>query len=573
MDLFKAQFEKIQRQLAGLSASQKMLTGTLVAIMVMTLLWWGHYAADPEMEPLLSQSASLEELAKAKAALATAGINATLTNNQLMVASDMKLQAYSTLAYAHAVPNEGKDSFDEIFKSINPLQSQDTTDHMLNHARELTASQIIGHFPKVASAKVTIDNEREVRIGGRIDPTAGAYIQTDGPLSAENSASLVEAAAAVLQSSLAGITRSNIRVIVNGRSCPVKDPDSDDLLGEGPQALAHKEEDFLEQKIQRQLHYIDGVIPTVTVQVNASRVEENKTEYDPSKTVSKEESIKTTSEETTSAASAPTEAGAQPNTGFSSQPAASSGGGGAGTTREQSETKMANRFGEKQTVTHTPAGSTTVMAAVVKVPLSYFQMVYRTQNPTESEPLNELKMKDVIVAEEKKIRDGIAGATGLPQDDKRIYVDSYTAAPAMMAAGSGAAAGAASSAAMRYLTPRHIREGVLGVMAMASLFMVSSLVKKGTPATVGGGSAMNGLANLANVGGSASAGATPSGLALLHGGELPAGEAAAADPSLDGMELDEEAIRAQQMMEQVSTMVKENPDNAAALVKRWLNRG
>ena len=35
---------------------------------------------------------------------------------------------------------------------------------------------------------------------------------------------------------------------------------------------------------------------------------------------------------------------------------------------------------------------------------------------------------------------------------------------------------------------------------------------------------------------------------------------------------DEDTIKAQQMVEQVSTMVKENPDAAASLVKRWLNR-
>ncbi len=41
---------------------------------------------------------------------------------------------------------------------------------------------------------------------------------------------------------------------------------------------------------------------------------------------------------------------------------------------------------------------------------------------------------------------------------------------------------------------------------------------------------------------------------------------------LAGMELDEEAVRTQQMLDQVSTMVHEDPDAAATLVKRWLNR-
>jgi len=44
------------------------------------------------------------------------------------------------------------------------------------------------------------------------------------------------------------------------------------------------------------------------------------------------------------------------------------------------------------------------------------------------------------------------------------------------------------------------------------------------------------------------------------------------DPLLDGMELDEESAKAQQMLNQVSALVEENPDAAANLVKRWMNR-
>jgi len=53
--------ERIQQQLAGLNSSQKMLTGTLVAIMLMTLLWWGHYAGTAEMEPVLGNQTFSED--------------------------------------------------------------------------------------------------------------------------------------------------------------------------------------------------------------------------------------------------------------------------------------------------------------------------------------------------------------------------------------------------------------------------------------------------------------------------------------------------------------------------------
>jgi flagellar biosynthesis/type III secretory pathway M-ring protein FliF/YscJ len=51
-----------------------------------------------------------------------------------------------------------------------------------------------------------------------------------------------------------------------------------------------------------------------------------------------------------------------------------------------------------------------------------------------------------------------------------------------------------------------------------------------------------------------------------------AGEASESEQLLDGMELDDDAVRAQQMLDQVSNMVKENPEGAASLVKRWMNR-
>ena len=45
MDFLKAQFTRIQEQLSGLTATQKMLVFCLLTIMVMTLMWWSHWAA------------------------------------------------------------------------------------------------------------------------------------------------------------------------------------------------------------------------------------------------------------------------------------------------------------------------------------------------------------------------------------------------------------------------------------------------------------------------------------------------------------------------------------------------
>jgi flagellar biosynthesis/type III secretory pathway M-ring protein FliF/YscJ len=101
----------------------------------------------------------------------------------------------------------------------------------------------------------------------------------------------------------------------------------------------------------------------------------------------------------------------------------------------------------------------------------------------------------------------------------------------------------------------HAKEIALGMLAIMSLFMASMMVRKSTPAVVPALSQAN-----------------PSVPPALLSTEPIAGEAAGGDALLDGMELNEEAVKAQHMVNQVSTMVRENPDAAAALVKRWLNR-
>jgi len=80
------------------------------------------------------------------------------------------------------------------------------------------------------------------------------------------------------------------------------------------------------------------------------------------------------------------------------------------------------------------------------------------------------------------------------------------------------------------------------------------------------------LKNAASVPAVASTQQTPSAPPTILSGETLAGEATSGGAHLDGMELNEDAIKAQQMVEQVSTLVRENPDAAASLVKRWLNR-
>jgi flagellar biosynthesis/type III secretory pathway M-ring protein FliF/YscJ len=94
----------------------------------------------------------------------------------------------------------------------------------------------------------------------------------------------------------------------------------------------------------------------------------------------------------------------------------------------------------------------------------------------------------------------------------------------------------------------------IGALAAISLFMVTMMARKG-------GAAVPNPVHAAAMSAYADAKAEEAAVAV-----------GASENALEAVELDDEAMKAQQVVEQVSTMVKQDPDAAAAMIKRWLNR-
>ena len=56
----------------------------------------------------------------------------------------------------------------------------------------------------------------------------------------------------------------------------------------------------------------------------------------------------------------------------------------------------------------------------------------------------------------------------------------------------------------------------------------------------------------------------------LDVGDDVIGEAGQGEAVLTGIELDDETLQSRKMVDEVSIMIKENPENAATLVKKWM---
>src|ERR1700759_5460531 len=119
MDVFKAQFEKIKAQLAALSASQRMLVAALVAVMVMTLLYWGKYAGEAEMTPLFTQAVSEDQIGKIDIALTGDGVAHSVSGDRILVPADKKQEVLANLMYRQLLPRDSRSAFDELDKNSN----------------------------------------------------------------------------------------------------------------------------------------------------------------------------------------------------------------------------------------------------------------------------------------------------------------------------------------------------------------------------------------------------------------------------------------------------------------------
>lgn len=547
MDVIKQQLLRIQQQLGALTITQRMLTASLVAIMVMTVLYWGRYASTQDTIAVLEQSFTPEQSARIVAELDRQGIRATVGNDgRVMVAADKRMAAFAAVAYNRMLPSNSSAAVDKIVSQMTLWDSAAKTDRLFNEKREILLAQTISQFPGVEEAAVRIDPAERRSFSAPSAPRASINIrmrENERP-----SKKLVMAAADTVVGAQSGLLRSGVNVIVDGVSFPLQDRDNESMMMSG-EILEQKQgfERHFTGKIREQLADIPNAFVAVTVDLNTTRKEQEQSVVDPKNVIQKEREAMTRTNESTQA-SPGGDPGAIPNAGVQIPGAA---GGGGSTIGNEEKTSFEVDYGRTTTRTFQPAGDGTVTAASVRVPRSHFLNIWRTLNPKADKDPDEATLESLMSGQLAKIRRDVMACTGL-KDEAAVTVDFYVdAEPLPLQAGSG------SSGQVLTLVGSYGKEVALGAMALVAMFMVTGLVKKGgggVPATASTISAEEQRE-----------------IERLAGGEEIVGAASEGNATLEAMELDDETSQTQQMVSQVSNMVKQNPDGAVSLVKRWMN--
>ncbi len=566
MDRVKQQLEQLRGQLSGLTPSQRMLVGTLLAVIAVTVVWWVRHAADGEMMALLDQPLTADQAGVIRQHLRGEGIEFQEVDGKIMVPATRHAEAMGVVSFNRALPSDTTQHFAKALGQIGSFDPRAKIDGTLLHARERSLAATIGRWPGVRQVEVHLNANYKRQIGGDILPTAGVNVTSDGSL--DDRSRVADAAAKMIAGAIPMLKPSAVTVIIDGMAV---DTNSDDGLAGGSRLLALKEqaEQAWEQRLRQHYQYVPQLYVTVNVEVDDQVKRSTATTIDPESKLIVPLETRTESDTTESAsADAGGEGGFVPNAVLGMSATAVAAGGGS-TSRDVEETTNHVEVGRTRMETFSKGGQARPVSCSLSLPLSYVTQQWQGRNPSAGEPAVEVlrAYEQEVIASFKQT---VAALLNLPSD-AGVMVNTYADAGGVTSQAAGmlgadglpiAATSAEGGAGISRLVTDYGRPAAVLTLAAVALFLVSSAVKKSVPAT--SVPATPSAAELAAWGGG-------DGVQLVGADEGIAGEAGGADPLLVGQEIAEEQLQAGQMVEQVQSLVKENPDAAAALVRRWIN--
>jgi len=323
--------------------------------------------------------------------------------------------------------------------------------------------------------------------------------------------------------------------------------------------------DAVQARLATILASIEGVRIAVNPQVVTVERKRTKTEFRDGISVPLSESTQTSETK----GSTPTrEPGTVPNTGMQIMATAS----GAGqSSTERAENRYLSQIPGTQETEIDPTGYATKIDVGVAIPWSYFVRVWKLRNPAtdgaEAKAPDEAAVaavRDEEVARIKKLVEPLVSTDAVEDAKKGVvevswFYDFANDAPEpSMAANLGeivlGGGGGGDGGGVSFGGGGLIRPIGLGVLAIVSLFFMFNIAKKA--------SVREQLPSAEEL-----AGVPP--MLDSDGGDI-IGEADEATPALEGMELDDDSLRRQQMLDQLNELAGRDPAELSGILRRWM---
>ena len=555
MEFFAAQAQQIGRQLRGMTASQRVAVFLMVVVLVGGA--WGmiRWGSTPDWMPLLDQSFTADQIQQVQAELLLAGVTSQVQGDRVLISGNdgERQRVQALLAQRGALPRDTSLGYAALIKENSVFIGDRSRVWMENRGLETELSAVIRRFGGIKDAHVFVEVPQQRGLRGNATASrASVHVTLQEGQSLDKQR--VSAIASFVVGAVSGLEAKNVKITDGVRSYRPHDGADDvptELLD-----LQRAAEEHHSQKIQDQLRYIPGVLVAVHAVLRTSdeQIQERKL----GQPVVDMESSKLEEMVNQTSSGGP---GVRPNQGrgLAEQPS------GSNNSREESETSLKGDRDVTTTSTVKRAGQVERLMASVSVPRSYLERVLAAVSPQKSDKSAaqpESAIQKIAEMELPKIRTLVKPLINAAADDQ-VVVNWYYDMPAEQKAAAETQPSGLIAAAKDFGP-----QVALGLLALASLWFVLRIAKR---ASVGVARSPAGGLTPAWAGASRGGGGIDGPLPTLGGGPITVGEAEEVDGVMVGHEVDDQVVRTQQIVRQISQMVKDDAASAASILGTWLS--
>jgi flagellar biosynthesis/type III secretory pathway M-ring protein FliF/YscJ len=566
MDQLRRVLENIRTQLGGLGATQKLLVGSLVVIMLMTLFLVTQYAGRSDMVPLLD-GAQGQDLSRAARILRTSGITPEVQGSTLMVPAGSEDLAVARLAENRAMPaDQSAILFNNLIEKQSWKNSRVQNEQLFAIATQNQLARWISDFSDIRTAEVVLDVPKPNGLGaGLRQPTAAVTVWTAGGSPVPQHT--VDAIAELVSGARAGLETNNVRVIDGSSGRAMRPTDPNQVVPTTYLEHALKLEGQTRAKMLDLLGYIPGVQVAVSAQVDVTRRSSQEKIYHAENKGSQNFITRETGRsETQSTASRGAEPGVRSNQTADINRGKSSTGQSYETTDDESEFQAFPGF--KTEVVDDPRGMATHLAVSINVPRGFVaaQLAPPAEEGQEPTPVSDDEVAAKFPEIERMIRDAVVphvrtmtASSGLADDviDSQVSISmipidvTFGAVEPQEAGffGGGGSGGGGVLGIGGGLVDKIV---LVGLAVFAVLMMVSMVKKAGRKVELPTAEELVGIPK-----------------ALEPGSDI-IGEADESDTPMTGIEVGDDELNTYKMLEQVNEMVVQDAPTAAKIVERWV---
>ncbi|QDU33165.1 flagellar MS-ring protein [Poriferisphaera corsica] len=543
MEVLKRSWAQIAALFGGLNKAERALIIALLVIVVGFL--WGIVIWSGQTDQVRLTGIPLGTTSQAAQQLKRFGVQYEIKNDMIYVSQAKYLDALAYLSMSEVMQVDLDAALLEMQANQNAWMTEAQIKNNYRIAVQRVCAAVISKMTGIKSATVQVGEPTKEGFGAaNIQPTASVSVILDSANDRLNKKQ-VESIAGVVSGPFAKMDSTNVSVIdlTNGethRVGGVDEIDTNEIL-----AQRRRGETELRNKILNLVSEFRGAKVEVSIQTdNIAKKETNIYTYDKDPLSTQE---KRTNRERQNIADSG-EPGVTSNTGLS---IAGSQQAGMKETEETSDTVNGER--PITEVSHVVKGAPEVVrvSATVKLPRSFFATKWKIENPDNEDEPKDADLLPLVGPKLTEIEEDVLNLLNMAdQQSANVRVSMMDDTMVLAAANAGSGMGGPVGTLVELGVMKHAGSIALGVVAVGlMLWMVRSATKPEKLPTV-----------------EELAGIPPE----LPSEEDLVGEVDEQETTMAGYELDEGELQSRRIAEQISDLIKNNPNEAANIFGRWV---